>query len=66
MACRRARTPCASPLYVEGVACPRCHDSRSDDQKARYAERQRQAARALELGIDHVGASLPPKPPREA
>ncbi|AYV49388.1 hypothetical protein CFHF_23140 [Caulobacter flavus] len=69
--CRGCRMPVseadrASPLYVEGVACPRCHDSRSDDQKARYAERQRQAARALELGIDHVGATLPPRPARES
>jgi len=68
--CRGCRMPVseegrASPLYVEGVSCARCHDTRTDDQKARYAERQRQAARAIELGIDHVGAALPVKPSRE-
>lgn len=69
--CRGCRMPVSpvdrtSPAYVEGVSCPHCHGARSDEQKARYAERHRQAARAAELGIDHVGAVLPPKGPREA
>ena len=64
--CRGCRMPVSpqalsSPLYVEGVSCPACHDQRSDDQKARAAERHRQALHCETLGIDHVGASLPVK-----
>jgi UPF0176 protein len=60
--CRGCRRPVSpeqrnSPLYVEGVACPACHDERDEDAKARYAERHRQVARARELGIAHVGAA---------
>jgi UPF0176 protein len=60
--CRGCRMPVspegqASPLYVEGVACPACHDQRNDDQKARAAERHRQALHCETLGIDHVGAA---------
>ncbi len=45
--CRACRRPLdaadkASPLYEEGVSCPRCHGERSDADRARYAERQRQ------------------------
>ncbi len=62
--CRGCRMPVsprdrASPLYVEGVSCPACHDARSEDQKARAAERHRQALHCETLGIDHVGAALP-------
>ena len=61
--CRGCRMPVsaedqASPLYVEGVACPACHDRRSDDQKARAAERHRQVLHCEALGVDHVGARL--------
>ncbi len=58
-ACRRPISPeeRASPLFVEGVACPACHDTRDADSKARYAERHKQVARARELGIAHVGAT---------
>ena len=64
--CRGCRMPVspegqASPLYVEGVSCPACHDQRTDDQKARAAERHRQALHCEALGIDHVGAKLPAK-----
>lgn len=51
----------ASPLYVEGVSCPRCHDMRSDAQRAGYAERQRQTRLAEARGEAHVGASPPPR-----
>jgi UPF0176 protein len=61
--CRGCRRPIgpedrASPFYVDGVACPACHDERDEEAKARYAERHRQAARARELGIAHVGAVM--------
>ncbi len=59
--CRGCRMPVsaegrASPLYVEGVCCDRCHDARTDDQKAGARERDRQVRIAEELGIAHIGA----------
>ena len=48
----------ASPLYEEGVSCPRCHAERSEDQRAGYRERHRQEALAGTGGYDHVGARL--------
>jgi UPF0176 protein len=64
--CRGCRMPVSpedqtSPLYVEGVSCPACHDQRTEEQKARAAERHRQALHCEALGIEHVGATLPAK-----
>ena len=51
-----------SPLYVKGVACHRCHDKMTDDQRARFAERQKQISLAKERGDDHLGRKAsPPK-----
>jgi UPF0176 protein len=63
--CRGCRMPVdgaarASPLYREGVNCPRCHDRRSDEQRAGYAERHRQAGIAAARGQAHVGARPSP------
>ena len=49
----------ASPLYVEGVSCPACHDARDEAQRAGYAERERQMRLAEARGEAHVGAVLP-------
>ncbi|MFZ4688860.1 MAG: rhodanese-related sulfurtransferase [Polymorphobacter sp.] len=62
--CRGCRRPVsaadrASPLYVEGISCPACHTSRSDAQRAGYAERHRQEQLAATRGTAHVGAVLP-------
>ncbi len=62
--CRACRMPVsaadrASPLYEEGVSCPRCHATRSEEQRAGYAERHRQAQLAAERGQAHVGAVQP-------
>jgi UPF0176 protein len=59
--CRGCRMPVsagdrASALYVEGVACPRCHDARDAAQRAGYAERHRQQQLADARGKTHVGA----------
>ncbi|MFC3711137.1 rhodanese-related sulfurtransferase [Sphingoaurantiacus capsulatus] len=59
--CRGCRMPVsperqASPDYVEGVACPACHATRTDEQREGYAERQRQTQLAAERGEAHVGA----------
>jgi UPF0176 protein len=58
--CRMPVSPAdrASPRYVEGVACPRCHDERDAAQQAGYAERHRQAQLAAARGQAHVGARL--------
>ncbi|MCW1430716.1 rhodanese-related sulfurtransferase [Novosphingobium sp. JCM 18896] len=63
-ACRRPVSAAdqADPLYVEGVSCPACHAERSDDQRAGYAERDRQERLAQQRGTAHVGAKLPAKP----
>ena len=58
--CRACRMPVseadrASPLYEEGVSCPRCHDTRDAADRARYAERHRQAQLAEARGEAHVG-----------
>lgn len=44
-----------SDLYVEGVACPRCHDKLSDDQRTRFSERQKQIKLAKERNQQHIG-----------
>ncbi|WP_116365200.1 rhodanese-related sulfurtransferase [Parahaliea mediterranea] len=48
-----------SPKYEKGVCCPGCYDSLSDDQKARFAERQKQIELARARGEVHVGAPPP-------
>lgn len=45
----------ASPLYIKGVACPRCHDKMTDEQKARFTERQKQIELARRRGETHLG-----------
>jgi len=47
-----------SQLYVKGVACPRCHNTMSEDQRARFAERQKQIALAKERGETHLGRKV--------
>jgi UPF0176 protein len=60
-ACRMpvSATDRASPLYVEGISCPACHDARDATQRAGYAERERQMRLAKARGQMHVGAVLP-------
>lgn len=61
--CRACRMPVseadrASPLFSEGVACPRCHADRNERQRAGYAERHRQTLLAEARGEAHVGRSF--------
>ena len=63
--CRGCRLPVdeagrASERYVEGVCCARCHDTRDEGQRARYAERHRQIEIAQQRGQTHIGGA--PKP----
>ncbi|MEO4001608.1 rhodanese-related sulfurtransferase [Mesorhizobium sp. CAU 1732] len=59
--CRACRHPLTaeeklSPHFVEGISCHRCHDSRSDADRERYAERQRQVELAEKHGrAPHIG-----------
>jgi UPF0176 protein len=46
-----------SKKYQKGIRCPRCFDSLSDDQKQRFAERQKQIELAAKRGETHVGAA---------
>jgi UPF0176 protein len=56
-ACRRPLMPQDRllPLFVEGISCAACHDERSDADRERYAERQRQVERAKARGTPHIG-----------
>ncbi|MEO8243974.1 MAG: rhodanese-related sulfurtransferase [bacterium] len=59
-ACRACRRPLgdadrASPLYENGVRCPHCVDEYSDDDRARFRERQRQMDLAAARGKRHLG-----------
>ena len=48
-----------SDKYVKGVCCPGCFDQLTDDQKVRFAERQKQVELARTRGEEHVGAPPP-------
>lgn len=61
--CHACRAPLdeddlASPLYEAGICCPHCHKDRTDKQRARYAERERQTHLAEQRGEAHLGAEM--------
>ncbi|MFV0644036.1 MAG: rhodanese-related sulfurtransferase [Sphingomonadaceae bacterium] len=58
-ACRRPVTEQdrTSSLYEEGVSCPACYHERSDSQRARYRERQKQEILAMQQNRPHIGAT---------
>jgi len=57
-ACRHPLTPAerASAKYSPGISCDYCHDSRSEEDRTRYAERQRQVELAARRGGEHIGS----------
>lgn len=57
-ACRRPISPedMASEDFEEGISCPHCITERTDVQRERYAERQRQEELAAMRGEAHLGA----------
>lgn len=57
-ACRRPITEADKQRseYQRGVSCHHCHDTLTDEQKARFAERERQMQLARQRGEEHVGA----------
>ena len=44
-----------SQKYLKGVCCPKCYDNLTDDQKKRFAERQKQIELAKQRGEEHMG-----------
>jgi UPF0176 protein len=61
-ACRRpiSQDDKASQQFVEGVSCPACYAERSEDDRARFAERQKQIALAKKRGEQHIGVNHRP------
>ena len=60
--CRACRHPIsqeekASELFVLGISCPHCHNSKTEAQKNRLSERQRQIELAKSRNQVHIGAS---------
>jgi len=59
--CRACRNPLtseamASPLYEAGVSCPACHEVRTEDDRNRFREREKQSRLARERGQRHMGS----------
>ncbi len=44
-----------SPLFQKGVSCPHCYDQTSEEQKQRFAEREKQIQLARLRGEAHIG-----------
>ena len=60
--CRACRNPIrdvekSSPHFREGISCPRCYDRTTDQQKASFAERQKQIELASSRGEYHLEGS---------
>lgn len=55
-ACRMplSQADLASEKYLQGLSCPHCHDSLTDEQKASFAERQKQIELAKQRGEQHI------------
>lgn len=58
--CRACREPLspedkAAGHFIEGVSCIHCHDRHTDEQKRRFAERQRQVELARQRAERHIG-----------
>lgn len=61
--CRACRLPLSaedktSVHFTEGVSCPHCHDKHTEEQKARFAERQKQVKLAQQRRQRHIGVRL--------
>jgi len=47
-----------SEKYVQGVSCPYCYDKKTDKQRERFAERERQVQLAKLRGEEHIGSDV--------
>ncbi len=56
-ACRRpiSESHKQSDKYIKGVSCPKCYDHKSDQDRLRYAERERQTRLSDLRGDIHIG-----------
>lgn len=56
-ACRKPITPeiRLSPKFEEGVSCPSCYEERTEEDRARFRERQHQIALSKKRGEVHRG-----------
>jgi UPF0176 protein len=44
-----------SEKYVEGVSCPHCFESLTEEKRIRFSERQKQSELARKAGREHIG-----------
>jgi len=47
-----------SEHYIKGVSCHRCHDQVTEQQRSRFAERERQIGLAAKRGENHLGGEV--------
>ncbi len=47
-----------SEKYLSGVSCPACYDKKSEQQRKRFAERERQMQLAKLRGEEHLGSEV--------
>ncbi len=61
-ACRMPITPEDKnhPHYEAGLSCPACYDTITPEQRARFAERQKQIQLARARGEEHIGRAQDP------
>lgn len=60
--CHACRRPISSDdklseRFIEGVSCPACYAERNEDDRARFAERQKQIGLAKKRGQQHIGVN---------
>ncbi|MFV2005185.1 MAG: rhodanese-related sulfurtransferase [Gammaproteobacteria bacterium] len=48
----------ADDKYIKGVSCPSCYDKKSEQQRQRFAERERQVQLAKSRGEQHLGSDV--------
>lgn len=67
-ACKRPITDedKATNSFVAGVSCPHCIDEMSEEQRARFAERQKQIQLARKRGEAHMGPASPSRTKSDA
>ncbi|OQK17929.1 hypothetical protein AU255_08730 [Methyloprofundus sedimenti] len=46
-----------SEHYQKGVSCPHCYDKVNEQQRSRFAEREKQVQLAKQRGEEHIGSS---------
>lgn len=64
--CRACRQPLSaadksSEFFVDGVSCPHCHDTHTEEQKQRFMERQKQVELAKKRHQRHIGVRMTQK-----